>query len=362
LYISFDTPHYGANIPISFQYLINYFAKAQDIPEAQELIDTLLNSPVAKEILIDHFTAHLEDGSDYEQDPSLLLPAGAPDFRDAFQAELDALGFPSNIRNVAIVNGSGISQTTGTPGMEILNTTIDLGGGVTIDLGIHFTPDAGESINITSFESFFFGIPVTTFEADAQSPAESAGFDSTPGGTASIAAALGDGGGNPIIIEIIESLAQDEFSFVPVLSSLAIENEDDWYASPDIGGIHTSPFVNAFIPDVNEPHLSLTPESVEFALEEILNPPLSNGDFNLSDKYILIENPVSEVINIGLDRGFLYENVELSVYSISGQKIYFQKFENPRDEILLNASFAKGMFILNIIDSEGSYTKKFFVK
>ena len=25
LYISFDSPHLGANIPVSFQYLINYF-------------------------------------------------------------------------------------------------------------------------------------------------------------------------------------------------------------------------------------------------------------------------------------------------------------------------------------------------
>ena len=62
LYISFDSPHLGANVPVSLQYLINYFAKAQDSPEAQAAIDASLNSPASKEMLIDHYLGHLADG------------------------------------------------------------------------------------------------------------------------------------------------------------------------------------------------------------------------------------------------------------------------------------------------------------
>ncbi|MCW8982334.1 MAG: hypothetical protein OQJ83_13200, partial [Altibacter sp.] len=128
LYISFDSPHRGANIPISLQYLINYLAQETGDPDAQAIVDNVLNSPAAKEMLYDHLLGHLQAGSDYLQDPSKLLPIGAPDFRDAFQAELDALGFPQNVRNVTMVNGSGQGTTTGMAGMQVVDTTLDLGG------------------------------------------------------------------------------------------------------------------------------------------------------------------------------------------------------------------------------------------
>ncbi|RLD24825.1 MAG: hypothetical protein DRI70_07875, partial [Bacteroidetes bacterium] len=74
LYISFDSPHRGANIPVSLQYLINYLAESLGDPDAQAIVDFVLNSPAAKEMLIDHLTAHLLPGSTYEQDPTKLLP------------------------------------------------------------------------------------------------------------------------------------------------------------------------------------------------------------------------------------------------------------------------------------------------
>jgi len=78
LYISFDSPHRGANIPISLQYLINYLAQQLGDPTAVTLVDQVLNSPAAKEMLYDHLNAHLLAGSTFEQDPTKLLPEGAP--------------------------------------------------------------------------------------------------------------------------------------------------------------------------------------------------------------------------------------------------------------------------------------------
>ncbi|MGB0146142.1 MAG: esterase/lipase family protein, partial [Flavobacteriaceae bacterium] len=54
LFLSFDSPHRGANIPISLQYLINYFAVVGGDPIAQATVDFVLNSPAAKQMLIDH--------------------------------------------------------------------------------------------------------------------------------------------------------------------------------------------------------------------------------------------------------------------------------------------------------------------
>ena len=178
LYISFDSPHLGANIPVCFQYLINYFAKEQDNTEAQVTVDNLLNSPAAKEMLIDHYSGHLLAGSEFEQDPTLLLPVGAPNFRNAFQTELDNLGFPQNVRNVAMINGSGNATTIGIPGMSMIDTTLDLGNSLTTDISLNFAPAAGETINITGFTAYFAGIPVAIFNAFEESFAFTDGLDS----------------------------------------------------------------------------------------------------------------------------------------------------------------------------------------
>lgn len=360
LYISFDSPHLGANIPVSFQYLINYLAEEQGNVEAQLAVDTVLNSPAAKEMLIDHYLGHLLAGSDFEQDPNLLLPVGAPDFREAFQSELDNLGFPQQIRNVSMINGSGQSIMTGTPGMQIIDTTLDLGNNVTADIILHFTPASSQTINVTDFDAFFNAIPIASFDAEAESFPSSDGLDSSPGGMSSISGSF-DGGGNPIIIAFLEALEQDEFSFIPTLSALAIDNEDDWYVNPDIGGIHNSPFVNTFIPVGNEFHGTITSENADFALAEIRQEVLSVGDNLVNNKYKLVENPVIEQIKIRLNPSLSYNHIEAVIYSISGQQVWYKKFQNPTNEIILNHNLNSGIYILNILDSEVNYTIKIVV-
>ncbi|MFT5983040.1 MAG: hypothetical protein ACI9RM_001481 [Ulvibacter sp.] len=363
LYISFDSPHRGANIPISLQYLINYLAQQTSDPDAIAIVDGVLNSPAAKEMLYDHLLGHLLSGSTFEQDPTLLLPVGAPNFRDAFQAELDAIGFPQQVRNVAMVNGSAVGTATGTPGIEVINTNLNIGTGVTADVNLHFTPLASQINNVTTFNSFLVGIPVATFGADAQSFATSDGIDASPGGTGDIASALGGAGTtNPIILAFINALDQEEYSFIPVLSSLAIDNEDNWFATPDIGGIHNSPFVNTYIPNNNEPHVTVTQASAQFALDEIRNGSLGLVDNDFSQKYKLTQNPVSENIQIKLNNTSNYSKVIISVFAISGQQLSSDQFVNPTQEINLGHSLSSGIYLLNIKDLKGSYNLKFAVK
>ncbi|MGV6828700.1 MAG: T9SS type A sorting domain-containing protein [Flavobacteriales bacterium] len=360
LYISFDSPHLGANIPVSFQYLINYFAKSQDNPDAQAAIDASLNSPASKEMLIDHYLGHLAAGSDFEQDPNLLLPIGAPNFRDAFQAELDALGFPQNVRNVAMVNGSNQGLTTGTPGMQVVNTTLDLGSGITADIIMHFTPEAGQTNTVTDFTAYFAGFPINSYSADAESPSVSSGLDSSPGGFSDLADSLGNID-NPIIIEFLNDLEQGEYCFIPVISALAIDNEDDWYAIPDIGGIHNSPFVNTYIPNENEPHLTLTPQNVEFALDEIRTI-LGTSDKDFRNKYLLAENPVNEQIILQLNSSYQYNHVELQVFSLTGQEVMSQNYEHINNQITLNHQLTEGVYVLKITDPTTTQEIKFVVR
>ena len=357
LYISFDSPHLGANIPISFQYLLNYFAKDQENVEAQLVVDNVLNSPAAKEMLIDHYSGHLLAGSDFEQDPSLLLPIGAPNFRNAFQTELDNLGFPQNIRNVSMINGSGIGMTTGTPGMQMINTTLDIGAGLTADIALHFTPEAGATNNVTDFIGFFNEIPITSFSANAESYGYTAGVDSSPGGMSSMSSSL-EGSDNPIIIALLDAIEQDEYSFIPTLSALAIANENNWFAIPNIVD---SPFVNTFVPSENEFHVTLTNQNAAFAIAEIREEPLSINNHEVVLKYTLIENPVSEQIKIKLSSTLSYSNLEVRVYNLSGQQVLYKTIHNPVNEIILNHNLNSGIYILNIIDSEVIFTTKMLV-
>lgn len=360
LYISMDSPHLGANIPISLQYLINYLAKEQGIFEAQIAVDEVLNSPAAKEMLIDHYLGHLLNGSDYIQDPALLLPVGAPSFRDAFQSEMDDLGFPQSIRNVTMVNGSGQSITTGTPGMQVVDTTLDLGGFITADIRLHFVPEAGNMNMVTEFQSYFIGIPFDSFDADAESFPFTDGVDSSPGGKSSISDSF-DGSGDPVIIDFINALEQDEFSFIPTISALAIENEDDWYAIPDIGGIHISPFVNTHIPIENEFHGTITAENADFALEEIRNGVLAIIENNLGNRYRLIENPVTEKIRIKLDLSQFYSNVEISIFDVSGKRVFFNIQSDPNGELNFEHQLTPGIYIIKIVDTEGIFNFKIIV-
>jgi len=362
LYISFDSPHRGANIPISLQYLVNYLAQQLNDPDALAIVENVLNSPAAKEMLYDHLLAHLQSGSTYLQDPAKLLPEGAPDFRDAFQAELDALGFPQTVRNVAMVNGSSQGTTTGDPGMLVVDTTLDLGSGATADVALRFTPEAGLTNTVTSFDSFLFGFPVESFDANGQSFAFTDGVDAAPGGTSNISAALEGGGNNPIIDDFIAALNQDEYSFIPVLSALAISNENDWYVAPDIGGIHNSAFVNTYIPSENESHVEITAASAQFALDEIRQTVLGVPEAMVQNRYLLARNPVSDQIELRLDPGSNYRKVDLKVFTVTGQEMLTQTVRNPLNSISLPHSLGSGLYFLNIQDETGRYRLKLLVK
>ncbi len=361
LYISFDSPHKGANVPITIQYLFNYLAEAQNNTTAQQALDSSLNSPAAKEMLVDHYLAHLLAGSAYEQDPALLLPMGAPGFRDVFQTELDNLGFPQQTRNIAMINGSAIGTTIGVPGATVMNTTLDLGSGVTADIILKFTPSASQINTVTDFASFFIGIPLDTFSADAQSFSFTSGVDAAPGGFTTFSSALA-GSTDPIIIDFINALQQDEYCFIPAISALAIDNEDDWFAVPDIGGTHTSPFVNTFIPQNNEPHTLITPENAQFAIDEILNGALGITQNTGLPKYQLATNPVRDEIRIITNPSFDFTHVNVAIYTISGQQIYFDKPVVAESEIKISTHLITGIYVLNITDTETVFTTKLIVE
>lgn len=342
LYLSFDSPHRGANIPIALQYLINYFAVVGGDPMAQATVDFVLNSSAAKQMLVDHLSGHLLAGSDLEQDPNLLLPAGAPNFRDEFQQELDALGFPQNVRNVTMINGAVDGTNIGSPGMEVVNTSIEVDALTDIDIALYFTPEAGQNITVTDVATYFIGIPVSIFSADAQSPGSSDGVDSAPGGTGNISAALAGGGGSPVLQEFIDALNQDEYSFIPTMSALAIDT-DNWHGPADLAA---SPFDNIEASTINSGHVSLTQSMADFAIIEIFGS-LSNDDFTavVGPK---LRNPAKEAIELYLPQTWQQSTLKAYLYSLDGRLIAQKEWEGVTQNIQWTHELSQGIYLLEL--------------
>lgn len=367
LYISFDTPHRGANVPIGMQYLFNYMLNGDPgITEVEPLVSGLLNSPAAKQMLIDHYLGHV-DAVGVEQANITHTPIGAPNFRDAFQTELNNMGFPQNVRNVAITNGSGSGQLTGTPGMELLNHTFDTGPTPFPPFGnidtraiitVNFTPLAGQNIEVTDFvgQGFLFGnwIEAFSFNAVAESTNASNGLDSAPGGQFDLFAF--DDGTNPLITEFVNNLNSQYFNFIPTLSGLAIDSESDWYANPDT---NNSPFVNTYIPNSNEPHVTLTQGNVDFTLAEIRGETLSST-YNLisNNEIILQQNPVQNQIT--LLSSTAYNSALISIADMTGKVIFNQQMP-IENRTTFSVDIASGIYVLNVKTINGYQSQLKFI-
>ncbi|WP_426431303.1 T9SS type A sorting domain-containing protein [Winogradskyella sp. HB-48] len=378
LYMSFDSPHHGANVPIGLQHQLNFLANngTQPITEVQPLINSFLKSPAARQLLIDHFEAHLQSGSTVNFDPTLTLPQAHP-FRAQFESNINSFntsGFPENTRNVAIINGSGIGSSyfalgnsgpTVSNSYTVINDSFSVPAGAftaIVDVEIYFTPAAGITSSVSDIGISLFGFEVEGSNANSQSFSYSDGVDSAPGGLFDLAALTGgiaSGGGTAG--DFVNALQIDKFSFIPSVSALALEitdNEIDWHHDINLAGRGTTnitPFDNTFLPDDNEPHVQLTEDNVNFALIEILTPPLGISD-NEVITFQLESNPIKNEIVL---LTHTESNALIQIVDVSGKVVYnSSKFLNRRTEIPVNLD--SGFYILNVTtENNTSFTTKF---
>ena len=358
LYLSFDSPHLGANVPIGFQHLFNYmaFGPLGDVT-IQDLVSQVIDSPAAKQMLLDHYKGHLQSGSATEFNNAIQLPTGAPNFRTAFQNELNAMGFPTETRNVAISNGSGNGTTTGTPGMFVLDDYIvDASTTQRARFDIRFTPPAGVSNQLVSRfraqQYLLFWVTLFSSTANATSPATSAGLDAAPGGMFNVADFAADGSGNPTLDDFLANLLIDRFCFIPTLSSLAITNPN-WFST--VTSSTATPFVATYVPSENEDHVTLTEGNVDFALEEILNSPLSIGEIPWQNT-LTIKNPFTNVIEVFSPNTI--SNATIKIADATGKIVFSKKQLNLSGNYQIPIQLTKGFYFIKIESADKTIVKK----
>jgi len=314
LYISFDAPHAGANVPIGFQHMFNYLAYGLgtwagdfSVESLRPLVDGVLKSPAARQMLWDHFEEHVQPGS-AEFNNNDALPQPHP-FFNIFYNAIDTVGpseYPENSRNIAIINGSSPPErfffnngNPVNPGDQVLDAFLpDVSTLTDAYLDAWYTP----GINVTSnVSNIFIDAPWICFcditsTAVAQSHGHTAGVDSAPGGlfdinelTATYASS------DPVVDVFVNQLLTNYFTFIPSISAMDYFT-NNWYEYMDTPD--RTPFDAWSMPTSNEPHVQLTPENVEFALNEIFQgnmPGIILPDEDKKPGIVFVENGNQDV-------------------------------------------------------------------
>jgi hypothetical protein len=165
LYIGFDSPHLGANIPIGFQLMAKFYADADRFSgltikaikeESKYAIESRLSRPATKQLLSYHYES-----------------MGEHPLRTKFLDELNSLGnFPTETINFGISNGSGrmgeaaYSSLNFSPGDNLFTYEITLQNVIDKQISM-YTPktNIGKKIknffmNVVSSPTFLNGVGI----------------------------------------------------------------------------------------------------------------------------------------------------------------------------------------------------------
>ena len=111
IWISYDSPHKGANIPIALQHNIDYGCGFAIYGKTFQAKRDMLNSPAAKQLLKHHFTSYT--GISYPTKEHVDL-----------QNYLNSLGFPKTSKNYGITNG-GRALLYSNTGVQIVKFSLN---------------------------------------------------------------------------------------------------------------------------------------------------------------------------------------------------------------------------------------------
>ncbi|MFF5207202.1 esterase/lipase family protein [Streptosporangium sp. NPDC000396] len=242
LYVSYDSPHRGAWIPISLQ------AFAHFIRAGNPAFSNQINSPAARQLLRWHIS---EAGSEPQEDA----------LRTTFLEKLDEVGsWPSIPKKIGVANGSGNGSANDVPpGVEALKCT-----GLVFNGTVLYTQSAGDDQQVAALRSIFGG----TRDVYTNGLPE---MDGAPGGTLESFGILADA---------LNKYGQAEVyyrsvCFVPAVSAVAIrdlDTQDDVYADISSLPAKESELDEFLCATENEEHTLITEELCTWILDRLPAP------------------------------------------------------------------------------------------
>jgi|GEM_PF-1516821 len=306
-WISFDSPHMGANIPIGVQQFIQFWSENgtnESKSKSRIARDSKINSVAAKQMLLHHYLSNS------------IPTAPAQGFRSTFLADLESNGLPGSFgwpklvnRKLAIVNGSGTGLPLTTIGCQealymkiFLHTRL---GVVTsllrpitalidnqIEVGnsrIRFT---GSNTGCTVFNGYYRNVSV-----NHQGFGGFSSLDAAPGGTFNAFEEAGSAARSGMKSlfntnsftrfvrlwygdfksSVDVNLAMTNHCFIPTKSALGygisvsngMGNLNENISSRNLVCSKETPFDAYYAPNTNEPHVSMNANSYSWLLNQL---------------------------------------------------------------------------------------------
>lgn len=303
IWVSFDSPHLGANIPIAAQENLYFFGYTGQQDKAKIKFDENFRSPAARQMLVEQLDGKHENAPYLTSLWGTANPNGQNNntpFRQQFQSNLNtnglsgSNGYPQNLRKIALINGTTNGARTNNSG----NKFLELAAFKIIKYGQIFgTPIQTKLKVVTINDSFlqntggygqtFSGkvsipgfLSITVIDgATSRSNANPRGtMDVVQGGTFDTQGIIKD----QFTLELNSQVDSQEWrtylknhAFIPSVSSLAFKNPNfDWSTAlnrnlvcdPNNKKIY---FDSYFAPSSNEDHVKVTSENANWLIKEL---------------------------------------------------------------------------------------------
>ena len=299
LWVSFDSPHNGANIPIGAQKFLEHLAYEENNHDSKITVNNRLDAIAAKQMLLSHHLAK-------EARPNYVPPfPGIPDpfpfyksvplFRQGLVNALNEVGYPQNLRKIAMVNGAingTLYDGSSSAGQETLYLEVDKRTGSLnfpiwegkplIRGNVYFGQSNGNTGIIARYaERGLLGAIFGTWsekEYGYTSATGSVAYDLAPGGTYDLFEEIADeGGGNgwewPVAYSANFRVRKKGHSFIPTKSALAFKgtNQDlgESLNNRNLICTNETPFDAYYAPSTNEGHTDLNNENVAWFLNQL---------------------------------------------------------------------------------------------
>ncbi len=309
LWISVDSPHLGANIPVGQQALIKFFADIEDQAVAETSYYGKLRSVAGQQQLIEQYQ-QLNNSNPLRQQYLNNLTTNGLD---------NSNGYPMNLRKVAMANGSLLSRNIGIAGEQDFRIHVFMNwlfwDAKVSEMNTRYMPNTGGSTDVMYIWRQFK--PTRKYSLTNNNPNGS--MDIVPGGLFYTEEQTHSGimgtapyipGGALMEIPLFltgfwgDSFAsrinKQKHSFVPTVSALGfIDPNFNWSNNINRNLVCDNnkeiPFDNFYAPQNNTDHVSFTQESINWLFQELDADPI-NGPFPTPSVYLRTDIYGDEII------------------------------------------------------------------
>ncbi len=247
LYVSFDSPHRGANVPIGLQHLFDRLQGAWvGSGSAEDVVQNKLRREATEQMVVFHFATE------------------ATAYRNQWQTWQASPGsYPSLLRKVAVANGSGQAAFSPdmSPGMLMLRTSVNPLRGTPLIVGTNYAYALGRSDHTV----FRYQRPFSATDHRLTSDPGWGNYDTAPGCRSRTAGDAQDVSDHNLVS------GGDFNTFMPTISTLDVQDAGS-INNPNFGYNVANEMIAADKPNrakyafdayfaaggVNEPHVQIT--------------------------------------------------------------------------------------------------------